>query len=78
MKQCKVLHVNDGNPSVLHDGNFLFVEEFSQAESVITEYLNDGWEVKQIIPDIDPNPVEIGSFPFYHTGFVVYLEKEND
>ncbi len=46
-----------------------------QAKAMIIkyeEYINDGYEVKQMIPEVTPN----GSGGFYKSGFTVYLEKE--
>ena len=36
----------------------------------------EGYEVKQMIPEISPAKVELGTVAFYKSGFTVYLEKE--
>ncbi len=76
MKKCKIIHINDGSHETITNSNFHFAEEFPWAESVINEYLNDGYEVKQMIPEITPSKVETGTVAFYKSGFTVYLEKE--
>lgn len=76
MKSCKIIHINDGNPVTMENGNFFLLEEFPKMSEKLNEYLNDGWEVKHIIPDFDPAPIENGNgIAFYKTGFCVYLEK---
>ena len=77
MMQCKILHINDGTSTVLTNGDRHFMEEYSWAESVIEKYLNEGYVVKHIIPEIEPGTIKEGSLTFYKGGFTVYLEKED-
>lgn len=76
MKECKLIHINDGNEETLQNGNYLFVEEFPRTAEIIAGYLNQGYEVKQIIPDVTPNILQEGAYTFYKGGIVVYLERE--
>jgi len=76
MKTCKIVHINDGNPAEVTNGNRLYVENFPHAEKILDVYLNAGWEVKHIIPSVDPAMPEQDGFSFFNTGFIVYLEKE--
>lgn len=76
MKKCTILHINDGNPKEVHNGNRLYVEEYVVSEDVLNPYLAAGFEVKHIVPWVRPNINEEGSFPFFNDGFIVYLEKE--
>ncbi len=76
MKQVKILHINDGNPEVVTNGNRMFIEFFPQAQSEIEKHLNEGWEVKQMIPEVSPSVCKEGVFSFYKSGFTVYMEKE--
>ena len=76
MKECKILHINDGNPEVLHNGDNLYIEELTVSEEILNELLEEGWEVKQMLPDFTPSILQKGCYSFYHTGFVVYLERE--
>ncbi len=73
MKRCRIIHINDGNPETINNGDWMFVESYTRAERILEEYINDGYEVKQMIPDI--TPADAGGF--YKTGFTVYLEKES-
>lgn len=76
MKACKLVHIHGGNEVEVHNGNFLFVEEFPETDDIIQQYLAEGYEVKQIIPDVTPAIQEEGAFTFYKGGIVVYFEKE--
>lgn len=76
MKKCKIIHINDGSPETLTNGDRHFAEEFTWAENLINEYLEDGYTVKQMIPTVMPNILEAGNFSFYASGFTVYLEKD--
>lgn len=76
MKKCKIIHINDGTAVTITNGERHFAVEFPWAESVIDEYLNDGYEVKQMIPEISPAVVNEDPLTFYKSGFTIYLEKE--
>lgn len=78
MKKCKIIHINDGTAKILTDGDRHFSEEYLWAEEVINSYLREGYEVKQMIPEITPNQLEVGKYSFYNSGFTVYLEKESE
>lgn len=52
MRKCKILHINDGSAKVITNGDRHFVEEHPWAEDLIEGYLNQGYEVKQMIPNI--------------------------
>lgn len=73
MKISKVVRINDGNPEMLKNGGRLFVEEYPEMEKVINQYLQEGWEVKQIVSLYEPSDRGI---PFYIGGLIVYLEKD--
>lgn len=76
MKKCKIVHVNDGTAKVMTNGNRHFVEEYPWAEELIDSYLEQGYEVKQMISNVTPNILEDGCYPFFIGGFTFYLEKE--
>lgn len=76
MKECKIIHINDGNSETIRNEGFLFVEEMSYTEKIIGEYLNAGYEVKHIVPEISPAKQSEGLFTFYKDGITVYLERE--
>lgn len=76
MKICKLVHINDGKEKEIQNGDFMFVEEYPRTEAMISELLNDGYELKQMIPDVTPAVQKPGSFSFYKGGFVFYFEKE--
>lgn len=76
MKKCKILHIHDGNAVELHNGNRFFMEEYIRAEEEVDKLLEEGYVVKNIIPDVTPAIQREGSYSFYKGGFVVYLEKD--
>lgn len=75
MKECKILHINDGSAKELVNGNYHYMEEYEWAEEALQEYLDEGFEVKQMIPCLTPARLD-GGVAFYDTGFTVYLERE--
>jgi len=75
MKKCILIHINDGNAEVFQNGNHMFVERFLQTENIIENYLSQGYEVKQIIPDYSPAQQGEGNLTFYKGGITVYFEK---
>ena len=77
MKKCILIHINDGNAEVLQNGNFLLVERFVKAEQVIEEYLSQGYEVKQMIPDYSPVKQADGSYAFNKGSVTIYFEKSD-
>lgn len=80
-KDCLILHINDGAAKELENGNWHYMEEFEWAERQIQEYLDLGYEVKQMIPSLTParlDPSAKGGVAFYDTGFVVYLERQRE
>lgn len=76
MRKCKILHINDGTAKVITNGDRHFVEEHPWAEDLIEGYLNQGYEVKQMIPNYTPNVQKNGEYSFFIGGFTVYMEKE--
>lgn len=76
MKKCKLIHINDGAAETLENGNFHFVEEFTWAEEYLNQYLRQGYEVRQMIPEVTPAIQRNGTYSFYKSGFTVYMEKE--
>ena len=78
MRECKILHVHDGTYVELENGNRHLLERYPWAEEVINELLAEGYEVKQMIPQISPAMQGEGNWSFYKSGFIVYLEREVD
>ena len=76
MKKCKIIHINDGNTVELANGDYFYAEEYEKAEAFLEPYLEEGYEVKHMIPEVMPAMQEEGGYAFYHSGFTVYLEKE--
>ena len=75
MKECKIIHLNDGNPVEVSNSNFFFQEFFPKTEEVINDYLNQGFEVKQILPQYSPAIQKPGVYSFYRSGILIYLER---
>ena len=76
MKVCKLVHINDGNEVELRNGGRLFVESYPNTEQIIGMYLEKGFTVKQIMPDVTPAMNREGCYTFYKGGVLVYFEKE--
>ena len=76
MKECKIIHINDGTARVITNGENHFVEDFPWAEELVESYLNQGYEVKQMIPSYTPNVQKAGEYSFFIGGFIVYMKKE--
>lgn len=76
MRECKVIHIQDGNPRVLKNENFHFIEEYEWMAEALGDYLNDGYKVVHMIPDFSPTVQQEGAYTFYKSGIVVYLEKD--
>ena len=72
MVECKILHINEGKERELTNGNWFYASEMEKTEQFLTTYINQGFKVKQMIPQISPG--DDGSF--YNDGFIVYLERE--
>lgn len=75
MKVCKVLHINDGDPALITNGNFLLAEEYTRASDILNQYLADGWEVRSMVPEFSPAASKNGP-AFYSAGFTFYLERD--
>lgn len=78
MKKCKIIHVNDACPKELFNANRHFIESFPWTEELIDSYLNQGYEVKNIISNYAPNDQEEGSLSSFIDGFTLYLEKNTE
>lgn len=77
MKQCKLVHIHDGNSSEVCNGDRLFVETYPRVEKMLEEWVNEGWKVKSMIPQYMPGVQGTkGAYSFYLDGMIVYLEKE--
>lgn len=77
MKVCKVLHINDGRPNTITNGNYLFAEEYTRAADILNQYLAEGWEVRSMVPEFSPAERESG-LAFYCGGFTFYLERNEE
>lgn len=76
MKICKLVHINDGKEKEIQNGDFMLVEEYPRTDAMISELLNDGYELKHMVPDFTPAVQKPGCYAFYKGGFVFYFEKE--
>lgn len=75
MKECKVIHITDGTPEELEIDSRFYAEEYRSSGRLISRYLNDGYEIAQIIPDT----TDISqSLPYHKTGFTVFFVREKD
>lgn len=76
MKQCKIIHINDGNPQELYNENRYYYECYPRMEATLESYLNEGYEVRQVMPHVTPAIQGDGIYSFYQTGYSFYLERE--
>lgn len=76
MKEAKVIHINDGTSVELTNGNRHFAEEQSWAGNMLTMYLNAGYDIIGIIPDLTPSYEGEGGYNFYKTGFTAVMTRE--
>jgi len=76
MKEVKILHVNDGHSKVIKNEDRMFIETFPYAQEEIEKLINEGWEVKQMIPEVTPAINKEGVYSFYKSGFTIYLERD--
>ena len=77
MKKCKIITINDGSAREVTNDNFLFVEEYDVAESIIDKYLEEGYEIKHMVPVYDPAIQGKGNYTFYRSGCTFYMEKDD-
>jgi len=76
MKECKIIHINDGSHRTLTNGNFHYAEDFPWAEKMLEEHLNAGYQIVQMIPEYTPASRTDG-LTFYKSGFTVVLIRES-
>lgn len=76
MRECKIVHINDGRPETVSNGNFYFEETYPRAEESLNEYLSQGYEIRSMVPLISPGEPGGKGYAFYRSGFVFYLERE--
>lgn len=76
MKECKLIHINDGCERELRDGNRFYAEEFPETRELIGTYLEEGWQVVHMVPDFSPAIQGEGRYSFYKTSWTFYLERE--
>lgn len=75
MKQCRIVHINDGRPETNSNGNFYFSETYPRAERELEQYLNQGYQVKSMVHHVCPGD-PAGGYAFFDAGFTFYLERE--
>ena len=75
MKKCVLIHINEGHKDVLQNENFMFIERYTKTEEIIEQYLSQGYEVKQIIPEYSPEEQGEGNYTFYKSGVTIYFER---
>lgn len=76
MKECKIIHINDGTAREITNGNRHFVEDYPWTEEQLNRYLNEGYELKHMVPMVTPAIQGEGNYSFYKSGFAFYLERE--
>ena len=78
MKHCMIVRITDKSPVKLHDWDDYVSEHFPKMEAELEVYLEEGYEVKQIVPHVAPEIQEDGKQGFCETGYTFYLERETD
>ena len=72
----KLINVNDGHEKELQNGKFLHIVHYPRAETIISEFLNDGWKLLQQTQRITPAMQKPGCFSFYLGGWDLLFSKE--
>ncbi len=75
-KIIKMVHVNDGDSRVMHNGDFMFVETFPRGEKIIEAFTNNGWTLVNRTQVIKPAIQKEGVYSFYMNGWDLMFEKE--
>ena len=75
-KEMRILSINEGDTTIHTNGNRRFVEEYTWSGTVLEMYLNVGYKIVKIVPDVTPAVNKPGNYTFYKTGFTVFLERE--
>lgn len=78
MKHCMIVRITDKSPTKLHDWEDYYSEHFPKMEAELEVYLEEGYEVKQIVPHLAPEVQADGKQGFCETGYTFYLERETD
>ena len=75
MKECKIIHINDGDAKELTNGNWHMAEEYVWTSEMLNLYLNAGYTITHVVPEFSPG--RPGDLPFYKDGFAIFLERES-
>ncbi|MCD7894555.1 MAG: hypothetical protein LUG60_12785 [Erysipelotrichaceae bacterium] len=75
-KIIKMVHVNDGENQVMHNGDYMFVETFPRSERIIEAFFNNGWTLVNRTQVIQPTIQKAGNYGFYKDGWDLMFEKE--
>ncbi len=75
-KIIKMVHVNDGDSQVMHNGDFMFVETFPRGEKIIEAFMNNGWTLANRTQVIKPAIQKEGAYSFYMNGWDLMFEKK--
>lgn len=76
MKECRVIHIHDGDAQELTNGNWHTASEYEWAGNMLSLYLNAGYEIQHVIPEVCPAQQRPGCYSFYKDGFTVILVRE--
>ena len=77
-KIVKIVHVNDGDSQVMHNGDFMFVETFPRGEKIIEAFMNNGWTLANRTQVNKPAIQKEGAYSFYMNGWDLLFEKETE
>lgn len=78
MKECKIITINDASEVELMNQDFHRVTELPWTESVLNQYLNEGYVISHIVPEVMPAVQEEGNYTFFKGGFTFFLERETE
>lgn len=71
----KLVHINDGNHAVVHNGDWVFVETAPQTEHIISAFLSAGWTLHSRNYRVTPSNA-MDKIAFYLDGWDFLFIKE--
>ena len=76
MKSVKIITINDGKEEELANGDYFYAEEYPRTETMVAQYLNEGWTLIHVLKDYNPAIQGEGSYSFYKGGLTFIFEKD--
>ena len=72
----KFFSINDGKQKQLVNRDFLHIEETVRIETIVSEFLNEGYTIKSCMPRVIPAINKPGAYSFYLGGWDIVFTKQ--